>query len=158
MDLTTNGQEELRRKIKMEWKRQLRWDRAKERNDEGEGRNDEGEGRNDERGGRNYRENRCVLRLVELLIYFNSMTTRLGLFYASRRINYFHCMLIITFLFLESFFPCPGYDTKQSDGEVLVLLKFCEMRSSPSLPSLPGPLWDGVIASDTDRVLSIGQI
>ena len=29
---------------------------------------------------------------------------------------------------------CPGYDTKQSDGEVPV------MRSTPSLPSLPGPL------------------
>ena len=36
---------------------------------------------------------------------------------------------------------CPGYDTKQSDGEVLVILELCGMRGTPSLPSLPGPLW-----------------
>ena len=30
------------------------------------------------------------------------------------------------------------------------------MQSTPSLPSLPGPLWLGVVASDW--VLSIGQI
>ena len=29
------------------------------------------------------------------------------------------------------------------------------MRSIPSLPSLPGPLWPGVVVSD--RVLSMGQ-
>ena len=30
------------------------------------------------------------------------------------------------------------------------------MQSTPSLPSLPGPLWPGVVAPD--RVLSMGQI
>ena len=30
------------------------------------------------------------------------------------------------------------------------------MRRTPSLPSLPGPLWIGVVAPD--RVLSMGQI
>ena len=45
---------------------------------------------------------------------------------------------------------CPGYDTKQSDGKVPV------MRSTPSLSSLPGPLWSGVVAPD--RVLSMSQI
>ena len=30
------------------------------------------------------------------------------------------------------------------------------MRSTPSLPLLPGPLWPGVIAPD--RILSVGQI
>ena len=30
---------------------------------------------------------------------------------------------------------CPEYDTKLSDGEVPV------MKSTPSLPSLPGSLW-----------------
>ena len=39
------------------------------------------------------------------------------------------------------------YDTKQSDGEFPVML---------GLPSLPGPLWLGVVASD--MVLSMGQI
>ena len=39
------------------------------------------------------------------------------------------------------------YDTKQSDWG---------MRSTPSLPSLPGPLWPGMVAPD--RVLSMGQI
>ena len=30
------------------------------------------------------------------------------------------------------------------------------MQCTPSLPSLPGPLWPGVVAPD--RVLSMGQI
>ena len=32
---------------------------------------------------------------------------------------------------------CPGYDTKQSDGEVPVMLELWKMRSAPLLPSLP---------------------
>ena len=51
---------------------------------------------------------------------------------------------------------CPGYDTKQSDGEVPVMLELWEMQGTPSLPSLPIPLWPGVVAPD--RVLSMGQI
>ena len=35
---------------------------------------------------------------------------------------------------------CPGYDTKQSDGEVPAVLEFWGMRSTPSLPLLPSPL------------------
>ena len=45
---------------------------------------------------------------------------------------------------------CSGYGTKQSDGEVP------GMRSTLSLPSLPVPLWPGVIVPD--RVLFMGQI
>ena len=51
---------------------------------------------------------------------------------------------------------CFGYDTKQSDGEAPVILEFCGMQSAPLLPSLPGPLWPRVVA--TDRVLSMVQI
>ena len=51
---------------------------------------------------------------------------------------------------------CTGGDTKQSDGEIPVLLELCGMQSTPPLPSLPGLLWSGVVAPD--RVLSIGQI
>ena len=51
---------------------------------------------------------------------------------------------------------CPGYDTKQSDGEVPVMLEIWGMQSIPSLPSLPGSLWPGVVA--LDKVLSMGQI
>ena len=49
---------------------------------------------------------------------------------------------------------CPRYDTKQSDGEVPAVLELWGMRSTPSLPSLPGPLWPGVVAPD--RALSMG--
>ena len=49
---------------------------------------------------------------------------------------------------------CPGYDTKQSDGEVPAMLELWGMRSTSSLPSLPGPLWPGVVAPD--RALSMG--
>ena len=51
---------------------------------------------------------------------------------------------------------CPSYNTKQSDGEVLVMLEFWGMQSTPALPSLPGPLWPRVVASDS--ALSMGQI
>ena len=49
---------------------------------------------------------------------------------------------------------CPGYDTKQSDGEVPVMLELWEMQSTPSLPLLPGLLWPGMVAPN--RTLSIG--
>ena len=48
----------------------------------------------------------------------------------------------------------PGYDTKQSDGEVSVMLGPWGIRNIPSLPLLPGPLWSGVVAPD--RALSMG--
>ena len=51
---------------------------------------------------------------------------------------------------------CPGYDIKQSDGEVPVMMELWGMWSSSSLPLLPGSLWPRVVAYD--RVLSIGQI
>ena len=46
---------------------------------------------------------------------------------------------------------CPAYDSKQSDGEVPAMLELWEMRSTPLLPLLPGPLCPGVVAAD--RVL-----
>ena len=49
---------------------------------------------------------------------------------------------------------CLGYDTKQSDGEAPVMLELRGMRSTPSLPLLPGPLWFGMVA--LDRALSMG--
>ena len=51
---------------------------------------------------------------------------------------------------------CPWYDTKQSNCVVPVILELWGMLSTPSLPSLPGPLWPWVVAPD--RVLSMGQI
>ena len=51
---------------------------------------------------------------------------------------------------------CPVYDSKQSDGAVPVILKRWGMQSTPSLLSLPGPVWLGMVPSD--RVLSMGQI
>ena len=41
---------------------------------------------------------------------------------------------------------CPDYDTKQSDGEVPVILGLWGIQSTPSLLLFPGPLWPGVIA------------
>ena len=46
------------------------------------------------------------------------------------------------------------YDIKQSDGEVPVMLGLWGMRSTPSLPLLPGPLRPGVVAPD--RALAMG--
>ena len=51
---------------------------------------------------------------------------------------------------------CPGYDIKQSDDEVPVMLALWGMQSTPSLPLLPGSLWPGLVTPD--RILSMGQI
>ena len=45
-------------------------------------------------------------------------------------------------------------DTKQSEGEVSVILELWGMRNTPSLPLLLGPLWLGMVAPD--MVLSMG--
>ena len=46
---------------------------------------------------------------------------------------------------------CPGYDTKQSDGEVPA------MWNTPSLPSLPGSLWPGVVAPDKGPIYGLNR-
>ena len=51
---------------------------------------------------------------------------------------------------------CPRYDTNKFDDDVRVMLELWKMQSTPSLPSLPGLLWPGVVAPN--RVLPMGQI
>ena len=51
---------------------------------------------------------------------------------------------------------CSGYETRQCDGEAPLILELWGMWSTPLLPSLPGPLWPGVVAPE--RVLFMGQI
>ena len=51
---------------------------------------------------------------------------------------------------------CPGYDTKQSDGEASVMLELWGSQNTPSRPSLPGLLGAGVVAPVS--VLPMGQI
>ena len=51
---------------------------------------------------------------------------------------------------------CPGYDTKQFDCEVPVMLLLWWMQTSPLLPLLLGQLWHRVVAPD--RALFMGQI
>ena len=51
---------------------------------------------------------------------------------------------------------CPGYDTKQSNGEAPVMLELWGMQSTSSLPLLPCPLWSGVGAPD--RIPPMGQV
>ena len=50
---------------------------------------------------------------------------------------------------------CPGYDTKQSDGEAQVMQTFWGMQSTPLLTLLPGHLWPGVVVPN--MVLSMGE-
>ena len=51
----------------------------------------------------------------------------------------------------------PDYDTKQSDGEVPVMLGLCRIRNTPSLLSLPGPLWSGVVAPDKGLIYELNR-
>ena len=75
--------------------------------------------------------------------------------------NYFSCFLCYMYIFCEHFVnnlpnECLGYNAKQSEGEVSVTLKLWVMQITPSLPSLPGQFWPGVVAPD--RALSMGKI
>ena len=45
-------------------------------------------------------------------------------------------------------YKCPRYDTKQSDGEVQVMLGPWGILSTPSLPLLQRTLWPGVVTPD----------
>ena len=67
-------------------------------------------------------------------------------------------LLLLSWLLLWRELPneCPEYETKQSDGEVPMILELWGMRSTSSLPSLPSPLWSGMVAPD--RVLTVIQI
>ena len=52
---------------------------------------------------------------------------------------------------------CLANDTKQSDGEVSVMLELWGMRNIPSLPLLPGPLWLGVVAPDKGLIYELNR-
>ena len=52
---------------------------------------------------------------------------------------------------------CSGYDTKQSDGEVPVILELRGMWSTPLLPSLPCPLWPEVVAPDKGHIYELNR-
>ena len=56
----------------------------------------------------------------------------------------------------EPYNEYPGYDTKHSNSGALVMHGIWEIWCTNSLPSLPGPLWPGVVALDS--VLSMVQI
>ena len=43
---------------------------------------------------------------------------------------------------------CPGYNTKQSDGQAPWMLELWGMQSTPLLPLLSGSLWLGVVTPD----------
>ena len=47
---------------------------------------------------------------------------------------------------------CPGYTPKQSDGEVPVMPQLWGMQSTPSLPSISGPLWPREVAPDMGQI------
>ena len=51
----------------------------------------------------------------------------------------------------------PGYNTRQSDGEVPVILEFWGMRNTLLLPLLPGPFWPGVVAPDKDPIYGLNR-
>ena len=50
------------------------------------------------------------------------------------------------------------HDSKQSDGEVPMMLKLWGLRSTPSLSSLPGPLWPGMVAPDKGPIYGLNRI
>ena len=52
---------------------------------------------------------------------------------------------------------CPGYDTKQSDGEVPAMLELWGMQSTPLLPLLLGPLWPRVVAPDKGPIYRLNR-
>ena len=52
---------------------------------------------------------------------------------------------------------CPRYDTKQSDGEVSVMLQLWGEQCASSLLFLPGPLWSGEVAPDKSSIYGLNR-
>ena len=50
-------------------------------------------------------------------------------------------------------YECPRYDAKKSGGEIPVMLVLWGMRSTPSLPLLPGSLWPGMVVAERARFM-----
>ena len=93
--------------------------------------------------------------LLYIYIYICKFYPEYVFMYASQCVKF----CLVNCFFAKRYPPpneCPAYDTKQSDGELWVMLELWGMQSTPLLLSLPGPFWPGVVAPD--RVLSMGQI
>ena len=86
-----------------------------------------------------------LLLLIDLLFFHGLMGQSTGV------ADYTDCISAEGQDFLNK---CSGYDTKQSDGVALIMQELWGMRITHLLPSLPGPLWPWVVASD--RILSMG--
>ena len=95
-----------------------------------------------------------LLILFLLRLYFLLLLLLLLLLLAqsARAVEYTDCFSAEE---LDSSNKFPNYDSKPSDDEVPVMQELWEMQSIPSVPSLPDPLWPGVVAPD--RILSLGQ-
>ena len=70
--------------------------------------------------------------------------------------DYVNFMFRIAAFTYKNTFTSTGYDTKQAEAVASVMLKLWGMQSTPSLPSLLGPLWPGVVAPE--RVLFKGDL
>ena len=66
-------------------------------------------------------------------------------------------MLVWAKEYTDCFSECPGYDTKQPDGKVPVMLELWGMQSTPSLPLLPGPLWPRMVAPDKGPIYGLNR-
>ena len=64
---------------------------------------------------------------------------------SARAVEYTDCIYVEGY---DSPNECLGYNTKQSDSEVPVMLDLWGMSSDPALQSFPGSLWPWVVASD----------
>ena len=80
------------------------------------------------------------------------------------KLNMIYCIILYNFIFAQSAgaveYTAPlqrgktPHLTSVLDMTLNNLMELWGMRSTPSLPSLPGPLWLGVVAPD--RALSMG--
>ena len=88
---------------------------------------------------------------------FEGSTSYKLLLLSNTRTNRIHRLLLCKGVRPPPPNKCPGYDTKQSDGEVPAMLELWGMQSTPSLPSLPGPLWPKMIAPDKGPIYGLNR-
>ena len=92
--------------------------------------------------------------LVDIVSLFNGISINNSFAQLAGAVEYTDCTPA------EGYPPankCPAYDSKQSDGEVPAVLELWGMRSIPSLLSLPGPLWPGVVATDKGPIYGVNR-
>ena len=93
-----------------------------------------------------YKPNLCIIHIV-LYIYAYTFACPVG----------WGCRIYLLHLCRGVRLSVLDMTLNNSDGDVPVMLQIWGMLNTPLLPSLPGPLWPGVVAPDKGSIYGLNR-